>query len=85
MEKGQSGHDLHIVNFIDCVKNRKAPACPAEVGRTVAVCTHMANIAVRTGTFQLEWDDQKGKFTNSGAANKLVKPKYRKPWKLPAI
>ena len=84
-QKGEPGHDLHIRNFVDCVKERKTPVCPAETGRTVAVCAHMANIAVRTGAYQLDWDDDKNKFTNSKAANALIAPAYRKPWKLPEV
>ncbi len=84
-QKGEPGHDLHIRNFVDCVKERKTPVCPAETGRTVAVCAHMANIAVHTGAYQLDWDDDKNKFTNSKAANALIAPAYRKPWKLPEV
>jgi len=43
----------------------------------------MANIAGRAGESVLLWDDAKNKFTNSEAANRLVIPEYRLPWKLP--
>ena len=37
-------------------------------------------IAVRTGGF-LKWDGPAMSFSNSGDANKLVKPEYRNGWK----
>ncbi len=85
LQKGQPGHDLHIRNFVDCVKSRETPACSAEVGRTVALYAHFANIAVRTGAYRLDWDEEKNKFTNHKKANQFIKPTYRKPWKLPNL
>ena len=84
-QEGNQGHDLHIRNFIDCVKSRRTPACPASTGRAVAICTHMANIAVRTGEYKLEWSEKKNRFANSKAANQLIAPEYRKPWALPKV
>ena len=40
-------------------------------------------IAVRTGRY-LQWDGPNMKFTNSPAANKLLKPDYQNGWKLEA-
>ncbi len=84
-QKGNPGHDLHIRDFVKCVKERGTPACSPEIGRTVALAAHFANIAVRTGNYQLKWDDHKNKFTNAKTANHLIEPEYRKPWKLPKI
>ncbi|MGF1636400.1 MAG: Gfo/Idh/MocA family protein [Cyclobacteriaceae bacterium] len=77
--------DLHVKNFLDCIKTRKDLNCTIENGRNVALYAHMANIAVRSGEGKLEWDDKKGKFTNNSAANDFLVPEYRKPWKLPRI
>lgn len=76
---------LHAQNFVDCVKNRQTPVCSVETGRAVAIATHQANIAVRTNSLRLDWDDAKNRFTNSKAANRLVKPEYRGPWRLPVV
>jgi hypothetical protein len=46
---------------------------------------HMANIAARVNEPVLLWDESKGSFTNSKAANDLIMPVYRKPWTLPTI
>ena len=40
-------------------------------------------VAVRTGE-HLKWDGPNMRFTNSAAANKLVKPTYQNGWKLEA-
>jgi len=83
--EGKESHGEHVRNFIDCVKTRKIPACPPEIGRAAALHVHIANIAGRTGEPVLLWDDAKNRFTNSLAANELIAPVYRKPWELPKI
>jgi hypothetical protein len=55
------------------------------MGRNAALHVHMANIAGRVGEPLLKWDDQNNRFTNSNAANELVAPNYRAPWKLPEV
>jgi predicted dehydrogenase len=37
----------HMANWIDCVRTRKAPNAPVEIGYRSAVAAHMANIAYR--------------------------------------
>jgi len=39
-------HD-HMANFIDCVRSRKTPNAPAEIGYRSAVAVHMANLSYR--------------------------------------
>lgn len=84
-QQGEHGHHLHCKNFVEAVKNREEPACTVEMGRTVAQYAHMANIAVRTGVHKLEWDAEKGKFKGNSAANRLIQPRYRKPWSWPEL
>jgi predicted dehydrogenase len=83
--EGKESHDLHVKNFISCVKSRNKPACPPETGRIAALHVHIPNIAARTGEPVLLWDDLNNRFTNSEAANKLVTPVYRAPWTLPKV
>lgn len=80
---GKESHPEHVRNFIECIKTRSKPVCPPETGRTAALHVHIPNIAARTGESMLLWDDEAGRFTNSTAANQLIKPVYRKPWHLP--
>jgi hypothetical protein len=81
-QTGRESHELHMRNFIDCIKTRKDPACSIENGRLVALYAHMANIALRTNS-RLEWNITKKNFGSNAAANALITPTYRKPWTLP--
>ena len=83
-QSGGENHEPHMKNFIECIKTRKDPACTIENGRLVAVYAHMANIALRTNS-RLEWNEAGKNFGNNAAANELIAPVYRKPWKLPAL
>ena len=42
------GELLHVANWIECVRSRKKPNCPAEAGVAAAGAAHMANIALRS-------------------------------------
>jgi len=81
----ETSHAAHAANFIDCIKTRQTPACPPAIGRTVAIATHAANIAIRSGAGLLHWDDQANAFSNSPEANKFITPEYRAPWSLPKL
>ena len=37
----------HMANFIDCIRSRKEPNAPVEIGYRSAVAAHMANLAYR--------------------------------------
>ncbi len=83
--EGKESHGDHVRNFIDCIKNRRTPACPPETGRAAALHVHIPNIAARVGEPVLIWDDINTRFTNSEKANRLITPDYRLPWTLPAF
>lgn len=83
-QPGRDYHAEHMKNFLDCIRDRKEPNCPIENGRLVALCAHMGNIAVRTGS-QLGWVNETGDFGSNSAANAYIRPNYRKPWSFPNI
>ncbi|KAA2239526.1 Gfo/Idh/MocA family oxidoreductase [Chitinophaga agrisoli] len=83
-QTGTDSHDLHMKDFIDCIRTGKEPVCPVETGRLAAVYAHMGNIALRTGS-TLTWNNNEHRFNNNTAANALITPSYRAPWKLPAL
>jgi predicted dehydrogenase len=43
------GELLHLTNWIECIRSRKAPNAPAEAGVSAANAAHLANIALRSG------------------------------------
>jgi len=71
----------HHRNFIDCVKSRKTPFAPAEVGHRTATICHLANIAMRVGR-PLTWNPKNETIADDSQASSLLAPKMRAPWKL---
>lgn len=77
------GLDLHIRNFLDCLKNNTPEKLNAsiDVGKNVALVAQMGNIAFRTGEKVL-WDNTKQQFATV-TANKFIVPEYHNGWTLP--
>lgn len=78
------GLDLHMENFIRCIKTRRKPACDIETGGHIARFAHLGNISQRLGR-KLYWDGDTQSFVNDSEANAFAKVKYRAPWKLPEV
>ncbi|MCK5465420.1 MAG: gfo/Idh/MocA family oxidoreductase, partial [Bacteroidales bacterium] len=84
-EKGEaSGLNLHVQNFLECIKSRETPNASIEIGGHIARIAHLGNIALKTGR-KVYWDAEKGKFINDDKANEMIKAHYRAPWKLPSV
>ena len=81
--RGDSDTAHHARNFLDCVKSRLQCHCDIETGHRSTTATLIANVALKTRSF-LEWDASKEQFANNSAANQLLEPRYRPPYKLPA-
>jgi predicted dehydrogenase len=79
------GLKLNVENFIQGIKNkdRNTKANPT-IGRSVACMAHIGNIALKVGN-KVYWDHDNKQFKNNAAANKLMTPDYRDPWKLPKV
>ena len=43
------GAMYHLKNWVECVRSRKRPSCPAEDGVKAAAAAHLANKSLRTG------------------------------------
>jgi len=78
-----NGQDLHVRNFLDCIRDNTPQNLHAdiEIGRRVALVAQMGNIAYRTGE-KVSWDDAKQAFKTE-TANKLITPVYNNGYKLP--
>lgn len=66
-------------NFLDCVKSRRDPYFPAEIGHRCATVQHIGNIAMQLGR-KLRWNPAKEEFVNDATANALRARFMREPW-----
>ncbi len=69
----------HMRNFLECMRSRKDPIAPVEVGHrsnTICVLTHIAMKLER----KLEWDPEAESFVNDEEANRWLDYPHRKPW-----
>ena len=69
----------HIGNFMDCVRSRKAPICPAAVGHRSASLCHLGVTAIRLGR-KLQWDPEAERFVGDAEANTYLSRPMRKPY-----
>ena len=68
-------------DFLDCVKTRKDPYFPVDIGARVSTVCHLGNIAIKTGR-KLKWDPDKEVFPNDNEANRMLSRPMRSPWQL---
>ena len=72
----------HARNFLDCVRSRKDPYFPVDIGHRVSTICHLANIAIDRGV-KLKWDPAKEQFVGDAAANAMCKIRDgRGEWKI---
>jgi predicted dehydrogenase len=69
------------VNFLDCIRSRKATYHPVEDMHRTATIAQMGCIAM-TLQRKLQWDPAKEEFVNDAEANAMRHRKERDPWKL---
>lgn len=50
--------ELHVANFLECVRTRKAPTAPVELGFQAALVVQMANRSLREGR-RLQWNRER--------------------------
>jgi predicted dehydrogenase len=71
----------HMQNFVECVKSRKAPICPAEVGHRSASQCHLGVIAIRLGR-KVHWDPARERFVDDPEAERYLSREMRAPYDL---
>ena len=81
---GASGLDLHVKNFLECMKSRETPNASVEIGGHIDRIAQLGNIALRTG-HKIFWDGDRGKVVGDEKAAQLTRASYRAPWKLPEL
>jgi len=69
----------HESNWIDCIKTRKTPICPAEIGHRTATICHLSGIAERLGR-PLKWDPAKEEIIGDAEASRWMDRPRRAPY-----
>lgn len=69
----------HYRNFLDCVKSRKEPIEPVEIGHRTASLCHLGNIAMRLKR-KVKWNPKTEQFINDPEATKMLSRPLRAPW-----
>jgi len=79
-------HEIHLYrsdnqhgNWLDCIKTRKEPISPVEIGHRACTVCLISHIAMKVPG-RLEWDPNTEKFRNSEAANSMLKRSQRYPY-----
>jgi predicted dehydrogenase len=73
----------HQPNFIDCIRSRKMPNADIEQGHLSACMIHFGNVAYRVGNQRVVFDAKAERFVDNDAANKFLRPAYRKGYEVP--
>ena len=69
----------HMKNFLECMRSRKDPVAPVEVGhRSNTICI-LAHIAMKLQR-KLRWDPQAERFIDDDEANSRLDYPHREPW-----
>jgi predicted dehydrogenase len=82
-DKGHFPDKWHQPNFIDCIRTRRQPNGDIEQAHQSACLVHLGAIAYRAGEKLLYYDAQAERFTNDEAANRFLKPAFRKHYRIP--
>jgi predicted dehydrogenase len=69
----------HYRNFLDCVKSRKEPIEPVEVGHHTAALCHLGNIAMVLKR-KIKWDPAKEEIVGDSEAAAMLGRPLRAPW-----
>jgi hypothetical protein len=69
----------HMRNFLECMRSRKEPAAPVEVGHRSNSIGVLAHIAMKLGR-KLRWDPQAERFIGDDEANGWLDLPHRAPW-----
>jgi predicted dehydrogenase len=66
-------------NWLDCIKSRKEPISPVEIGHRACTVCLVTHISMKLGR-KLNWDPDKEKFVNDNEANSMLSRPQRAPY-----
>lgn len=69
----------HHANWLDCVRSRKQPLAPIEIGHRACSTCLLHHIAMKTGR-HLHWDPEREQFKGDDAANAMLSRPQRSPY-----
>ena len=73
---------LHMINFLDAIKNNGRPVADIEQGHISTASCIMANLSMKLGR-PLVYDPKSRKIVGDAEATALLQRPYRQPWKHP--
>ena len=76
---GANLDEMHVANFLNCIKTGALPAADCEIGHRSTLLVQLGNISWRTKQ-TLEIDPKNGHILNNAAAQELWKRDYEKGW-----
>ena len=71
--------DLHVRNFLDCIKSRQRPISDVADGHYTTLACHLSNISLKIGR-KIRWDTEKEEIIGDREASQHLERPYRKPW-----
>jgi hypothetical protein len=69
----------HHANWLDCVRSRRQPLAPIEIGHRACSTCLLHHIAMKTGR-HLHWDPEREQFKGDDAANAMLSRPQRSPY-----
>jgi hypothetical protein len=69
----------HEGNWIECIKTRKTPICPPEIGHRTATICHLNGIAERLGR-PIKWDPAREEIIGDAYASRWMDRPRRAPY-----
>jgi predicted dehydrogenase len=72
------------VNFLKCIRSRKATYHPVEDMHRTATMAHIGNLAMKFKR-KLQWDPAKEEFVNDPEANLMRSREEREPWSIKTL
>ena len=82
-ECGHHPDKEHQPDFLESIKARSQPHANPEQGHRSACLVHLGNISYRVGNQHLFFNAKTETFTNNDEANRLLKPNFRKHYRIP--
>lgn len=78
-------HLDHMSDFIDSMRERKAPNSPVEECHKSTMLIHYANMSLRSGGVKLEIDPATGRVINDAEIKQFWRPEFRKKYDIPEV